>query len=228
MKVSLFEHIFNIIDKYYHFKNISIYLRKLKINTIIDVGFHKGEFIDNNFFLKKKKIYAFEPNPKIYNYSKKKFKNKKKIKIFNYCLSDKRENRKFYINYLSSTSSLFNNSKLYDSFKKILLNKKELRYSINLRTVTLDYAIMKNKINLRNVLLKIDTEGAEYPVLIGIKKNITKISYVLLENKFFIKNSFLNRKKIDFFLFKNNFILIRRFIYPLLNFEDRLYAKKYL
>jgi len=228
MKVSLFEHIFNIIDKYYHFKNISIYLRKLKINTIIDVGFHKGEFIDNNFFLKKKKNYKIKTNPKIFNYSKKKFKNKKKIKIFNYCLSDKRENRKFYINYLSSTSSLFNNSKLYDSFKKILLNKKELRYSINLRTVTLDYAIMKNKINLRNVLLKIDTEGAEYPVLIGIKKNISKISYVLLENKFFIKNSFLNRKKIDFFLFKNNFILIKRFIYPLLNFEDRLYAKKYL
>jgi FkbM family methyltransferase len=227
MKVSLFEQIFNIIDKYYHFKNISIYLDKLKINTIIDVGFHKGEFIENLFFLKKK-IYAFEPNPKIFIYSKEKFKNKKKLKIFNDCLSDKIENRKFYINYLSSTSSLFNDSKLYDYFKKILFNQKELKYSINLRTVTLDYAIMKYRINLKNVLLKIDTEGAEYPVLIGIKKNISRISYVLLENKFFIKNSFLNRQKIDLFLFKNNFVLIKRFIYPLLNFEDRLYAKKYL
>jgi FkbM family methyltransferase len=226
MRISLFEKIFNIVDKYYHFKNMSIFLHKLKINTIIDVGFHKGEFINNLF--KKKKIYAFEPNPKIFSYSKKKFKKNKNIKIFNFCLSDKIENRKFYINHLSSTSSLLNNSKLYDYFKKILFNKKELKYSINLRTVTLDYAIIKNKINLKNVLLKIDTEGAEYPVLIGLKKNISKISYILLENKFFIKNSFSNRKKIDFFLFKNNFILIKRFIYPLLNFEDRLYAKKYL
>ena len=56
MKVSLFEKIFNIIDKYYHFKNISIYLDKLKINTIIDVGFHKGEFIENLFFFEKKNL----------------------------------------------------------------------------------------------------------------------------------------------------------------------------
>ena len=71
MKSTLFEKIFNFIDKYYYLRNISIYLNKLKINTVIDVGFHKGEFIENFFLYQKKKIYAFEPNPKIFIYSKK-------------------------------------------------------------------------------------------------------------------------------------------------------------
>jgi FkbM family methyltransferase len=228
MKSTLFEKIFNFIDKYYYLRNISIYLNKLKINTVIDVGFHKGEFIENFFLYQKKKIYAFEPNPKIFIYSKKKFKNNKKIKIFNYCLSDKIKNRKFYINYLSSTSSLLNNSKIYDNFKKFLLHKKDLKYSINLKTLTLDFAIMKNKISLKNALLKIDTEGSEYAVLKGTKKNIKKMSYILLENKFLIKDSFKNKNKIDLLLLKNNFVLIKRFIYPLFNFEDRLYANKSL
>jgi len=226
MKDILFESIFNFIDKYYHSKNISNYLNKLKISTIIDVGFHKGEFFENVFKYQEKKIYAFEPNPKIFLYSKNKFKNNKKIKIFDCCLSNKIENRKFYINYLSSTSSLLNNSRLYDYFKKFLLNKKDLKYSINLKTITLDNAIIKKKIKLKNTLLKIDTEGSEYMVLSGTKKNINQISYILLENKFFIRNSIKNIKKIDLFLLKNNFILVKRFIYPLLNFEDRLYVNQ--
>ena len=44
-----------------------------KINIIIDVGSHKGEYILNiikNFHYNK--IYCFEPNPKIFNILKKK------------------------------------------------------------------------------------------------------------------------------------------------------------
>jgi len=44
-----------------------------KINIIIDVGSHKGEYIFNiikNFHYNK--IYCFEPNPKIFNILKKK------------------------------------------------------------------------------------------------------------------------------------------------------------
>ena len=109
-----------------------------------------------------------------------------------------------------------------------MLHKKDLKYSINLKTLTLDFAIMKNKISLKNALLKIDTEGSEYAVLKGTKKNIKKMSYILLENKFLIKDSFKNKNKIDLLLLKNNFVLIKRFIYPLFIFEDRLYANKSL
>ena len=44
MHKPLLEKIFNLINKYYHFKRINSYINKIKINNIIDVGFHKGEF----------------------------------------------------------------------------------------------------------------------------------------------------------------------------------------
>ena len=222
----ILENTFNFIDKYYHFKKISKYVNKLQIKNVIDVGFHKGEFIKN--VLTEKNIYAFEANKEIYKLGQKKFNNKKNIKIFNYCLSNKISNRKFHINHLSSTSSLLKGSKFFNFFKNLSFNNKKLKNYLNLKTYTLDYAIKKSKINLDCSFLKIDVEGAEYLVLKGVKKNIHKISYILLENKFYSKNSFTNLKKINFFLAKNKFILIKKFIYPLLNFEDRLYAKKHL
>ena len=46
MNKNLLEKIFYLINKYYHFKRIKSYINKLKINNIIDVGFHKGEFYE--------------------------------------------------------------------------------------------------------------------------------------------------------------------------------------
>jgi FkbM family methyltransferase len=221
----LFENIINFIDKYYHFKRINSYLKKLKINNVIDVGFHKGEFYESMSLKKNYRYYAFEANPKIYNYIKKKFYYNKKIKIFNICISDKFENRKFYINNLSSISSLYKDSQFYNFFKKIFLRKNK-NFNINLQTESLDRFLIRNPINLKNSLLKIDVEGGEYFVLKGIKKNLHKISYLLLENKFFLKKQNKNIEKINFFLVSNNFILRKKFIYPLLNFEDALYINK--
>lgn len=222
MKKILFEEIFNFIDKHYHFRRLSNCLQKLKLNNVIDIGFHKGEFFENLYLKRNCKYYAFEANPEIYNYSKKKFYNKK-LKLFNICIGDKVKKRRFNINHLSSTSSLYKNSRLYNFFEKILLNKKKLSFSINLPVKPLDDVIIENSISLKNCLLKIDVEGAEYLVLKGFKKKIKKISYILLENKFFYEASKKNIKKIDSFLTLNNFVLLKKFTYPLLNFEDRLY-----
>jgi uncharacterized protein Smg (DUF494 family) len=46
MNKNLLEKIFYLINKYYHFKRIKSYINKLKINNMIDVGFHKGEFYE--------------------------------------------------------------------------------------------------------------------------------------------------------------------------------------
>jgi FkbM family methyltransferase len=218
--MQLLEKIFNLINKYYHFKRINSYINKLKINNIIDVGFHKGEFYET-LHLKKIKYYAFEANPKIYDYSKKKFYNNKELKIFNICISDKVRNVRFYISNLTATSSLYKDPKLYGFLKKLCFVKK--KFHINLQTRSLDQVLIKNRVNLKNSLLKIDVEGAEYLVLKGVKNNLNKISYLILEKKFFLKKRY---KKINSFLISNNFILIKKFIYPLLNFEDRLYKNK--
>ena len=74
-------------------------------------------------------------------------------------------------------------------------------------------------------LIKIDAEGSEFDILIGSKKSFTKIKYILIEKQYMklYKNySFL---KIEKEIFKNNFILVKRFIFFLPFFEDRLYKK---
>ena len=81
--------ILDIFDKQTE-KKINFYLKKIFIDTIpvvIDVGSHKGEYIDNilnNF--ETKKIYSFEPNPKILKILRKKFYNFQKVEIFDYGL----------------------------------------------------------------------------------------------------------------------------------------------
>ena len=66
---------FNFIDNYIHQNRILYFLKKNKVSlqTIIDVGAHKGSYTDfliNNF--KIKKAYLFEPQKKIFIHIKKK------------------------------------------------------------------------------------------------------------------------------------------------------------
>ena len=60
-----------------------------------------GEFL--NSFLKIKifkKFYCFEPQKEIYKNLKKKFKNNKKIKLYNYSLGDSQSKKKMYLSNL--------------------------------------------------------------------------------------------------------------------------------
>ena len=77
--------------------------------------------------------------------------------------------------------------------------------------------------DLSNSLLKIDVEGYELNVLKGSKNTIKKIKFVLIENQLF--NIYKNNNEKDWhdYLMKNKFILIKKFRFPLLHFEDRLY-----
>ena len=64
---------FNIISKFNHHR-ISLYSKNLDFNNLIDIGTHKGKFLES--FLKKKKnkkFYCFEPQKKIYDNLKKIF-----------------------------------------------------------------------------------------------------------------------------------------------------------
>ena len=77
---------FNLIDKFINQKRILNYLKNcdFKINTLIDVGAHKGLYSDllmKHFSIKK--TLMFEPQKEIYKYLKKKYKKNTKVFIFN-------------------------------------------------------------------------------------------------------------------------------------------------
>ena len=74
---------FSILFEHIHQKKLKKYLKKIKINTLIDVGAYRGNFI-NNFNIKYLKNTL---------YIKKKF---NKIKIYNFCLAEKKNSKIFF------------------------------------------------------------------------------------------------------------------------------------
>ncbi len=111
----------DIIRNYYHQPNILKYLKKLKLNTVFDIGAHNGETIE--YLLKIqciKKIYSFEPQKKIFVNIKKKYIKSKRVFIKNIAFSDKENKQIFYINKLSLTStfSKINTDSLWFKIKK--------------------------------------------------------------------------------------------------------------
>lgn len=221
-----FENFINILD-FYHQRRIINYIKKLNIEYFIDVGAHKGEFLSYILALRYKKIYCFEPQKKIFKILYKNFKNNRNLKLFNIALGDKKAKLKFYINKLTSTST-FSRSKntSFLKIKNFILNSKNSyidKYYV--KTKKLDEIFANKKIF--NIFLKIDVEGFEFNVLKGAKKTLSKkVKYILIEKHFFQlhKNNSIN--KVHLFLEKNNFKLIKKFTFPLLNFQDNLYVKQ--
>ena len=86
----------------------------------------------------------------------------------------------------------------------------------------LEKKLFKNGVDL----VKIDTEGHELKVLKGLRKNIKKIDYVMIEfhrGKTF-KN--YNPNLIHNYLVKNKFLLKKIYKFPFTNWEDRFYRKQ--
>ena len=199
-------------------KNIQILKKNLskRIDLYVDVGAHNGEMINtisNNFNVKK--ILAFEPNPECLN-SLKNIKNSN-LEIFKYALGNKKKNEDLNIGYISSMSSINNidNKSFYSKLKKIVIGlfyfkSKVYKKKIRIRVRTLSEILIQNKLQKID-LLKIDTEGYELNVLIGLEKFIKKTKIILLECHYddsLIKN--YNFRSLNFFFTRNRFRLISK------------------
>ena len=217
-----------IIRYYWHEPNILKSLKKLNINYIFDVGSHRGESIDYFIKLKNlKKIQSFEPQKDIFLVLKKKYKNNNKVILNQIALSQNVNYKDFYINDLSSTSSFsrLNKKSLWLKIKNKILNKKNpIINKIKIRSLTIDKFIKQKKIKKID-LLKIDTEGHELEVLKGALKTIKehKVKFILIELHFSKMYQNYSKKKIESFLAKNNFFLLKKFKFPFLSFVDNLY-----
>ncbi len=221
----LFERIYPLFDNY-HQRRIVRYLDKFKINYFIDVGAHKGEFLNHILKIKCKKIYCFEPQKKIFNILSKKYKKHKKVQLFNTGLADKNSARMFHVSKLSLTSTFSKNKNTFFSkLKNFILNSNDsyvIKYK--LKTKKIDDIFINKKID--NIFLKIDVEGFELNVLKGSKKMLKKkVNFVLIEKQFFQLYKDSSTKMVDMFLKKNKFKLLKKFTFPLMHFQDNLYIR---
>ena len=222
--------IFDLIDHYIHQKNIIKALKKerLKVEIFFDIGAHKGKYTD--LILKEyniKKAYLFEPQVKMFNFIKEKYKDKNFINVNSQGVSNKTESVSFYINKHNLTSSLkkLNPKNKYLNLKSKLFNTSldgMIENNLDIKTIKLNEFFLEN--NILNVdLIKIDTEGHEYEVLAGLEGRIKFIRAFLIE--FHNDHTYLNysSNKIENILLKNNFFLKKKIKFPFTTWEDRLY-----
>ena len=226
---------FDLIDELYHQKKIEKFIRKnnFKLNTFIDVGAFRGKYTDLILKMEKNcKIIMLEPQSKYFNFLKNKFANNNKIEVLRMAVSNKKTSLNLKINKheITSTFSKFNETNRYLNLKAILFSSKlenMTKSEEKIETLSLD-DIFKKK-NIQNIdLIKIDTEGHEYEVLIGARDSIKKIDCILVEfhNDNIYEN--YNSEKIHNFLIENNFTLLKRFNFPFTTWEDRLYKNSKL
>ena len=222
----LIEKIFNIISAFHHYR-IALYAKNLNCNNLVDVGCHKGEFL--NSFLNNKRInkfYCFEPQKEVFKFLKLRFKSNKKIKLYNHALGESKKIKKIYLSNLTSLSTMskFNNQSDWLKIKNLIVGDKD-RSSLSLHVPQKTIDLVFKKISLKKSFLKIDVEGYELNVLLGAKNKIKEIPFILIEKHTFgqYDNSF---NSVNDFLVKNNFEIIKSFYYPTLHYKDLLYKKK--
>jgi FkbM family methyltransferase len=226
---------------YFYQKKIIKFLKKnslSEINLIFDVGAHKGESI--NLFLKNmkvKNIVSFEASPLNFKYLEnnkknleKKFPNTKII-IENLALSS--DGRVVTFNQFNESSSSTINNINQESryFKKKfnllnLRNKKKIYESFKLKTETLDNYIYQNNFN-RISFLKIDTEGYEYEILIGLKKRIKSVDTIMFEHHY--DNMIIKEytfSDINYLLKKNDFYQVFKSKMPFRKSFEYIYRRK--
>ncbi len=162
---------------------------KKKLNKkeiiVIDIGANVGSYLDfiiKNF--KYKKIYAFEPSIKAYKQLKNKF-YRKNIILENIALSNKKAKRKFYEYKLTSQSSFYKITSKKNPFKN-------LNNIYKVKTLKLDeYLNLKEK---KIDICKIDIQGEELNVLMGMQKYLKKKKIKLIKVEITIRNDYDNNK----------------------------------
>jgi len=239
-KIVLF--IISIFDYFYQ-KKFFIFLKKRgfnKFDLFLDVGAHRGESIklfSNNFEINK--IISFEASPINFNFLQsqekiysKKF-NKTKIVIENIALGSKNKSVEFKHFNESSSSTIKNIDEDSQYFKrkfKLLnfFNNKNIYQKFEIKIQKLhDYLKQKN-INSVD-FLKIDTEGYEYEILLGLEDKIKLINIIMFEHHYdnMIKKEYTFRD-IHSLLVANKFKSIYKSRMPFRKTFEYIYINKEL
>lgn len=133
---------------------------------ILDIGANKGFYSESLLNVLNNKIefiYAFEPVQKNYDECLRKFGDNDKVNVFNNACSNKSSVIEFY-EIISSDVGLEGLSSI--NFRKVF---KNLKYNkINVETIIIDDFLNFN--SKSEIFVKIDTEGHELEVMLGMRK----------------------------------------------------------
>ena len=156
------------------------WLKKKNIKTILDIGASFGEYATRarNLF-PDAEIISFEAIPKSYKILSEKFKNDSLHKCFNIALSNYTGETVFRISSNSGSSSLLEMNDLHKINYPVSKDIQE----ININCDKLDNVIKDLKLK-RNVLMKLDVQGAEKLVLEGAEETLKNVDIIFSEINF--------------------------------------------
>lgn len=209
--IKMFINLKDPLDKLIFYKNeyeeeqidfLCCWINKNEPNIFIDIGANFGIYsLRISKLFKTLKVIAFEPVPITFNKLKINIKInnlEKKIKAYNFGLSNTNGSKKMITlkrkNYIQSGGFSFNIPKRKLNNDEIIQNHKS--------QIGDKFLKFKNKI----IVIKIDVEGHEDKVLLGIK-NLIKNNKIFLQIEIFDKNF----KKVNKFLLQEGFKFINKF-----------------
>ena len=150
---------------------------KLNENSVVlDFGANIGDVTSTIYNKYKCYIHSYEPNIACYNFMRKRFSDKPKIKLYNNAVSDFNGEGFLYFHH----NSKGNDDKRY--IQGASLRKDKDNIDIN-KKIKVKIICISNILNLfKNIdFIKIDIEGSEYNILPELIKNRKKIRTVLCE-----------------------------------------------
>ena len=219
------------------------FLKENKYNNfklLIDIGAHKGESIklfSKNFIIKK--IISFEASPINFEYLKKKIKDNKQgynnteIVLENKALGAEEkiiEFNQFNESSSSTIKEIDKESKYYKRKFRLInfLNNKETYQKIKIKISKLKEYIEKN--NIKKIdFMKIDTEGYEFEILLGLENKIKLVDIIMFEHHYdnMIKKGY-TFEDINKLLIKNNFNQIYKSRMPFRKTFEYIYKREEL
>ena len=231
--------VLSLFDHFYQKKWIK-FLKKNKYDKfklLIDIGAHKGESIElfsKNFIIKK--IISFEASPINFKYLKKKIEkniqryDNTEIVLENIALGA--EDKIIEFNQFDESSSstikeVDEESKYYKRKFRLInfLNNKETYQKLKIKISKLKDYIEKCSIKKID-FMKIDTEGYEFEILLGLEDEIKLVDIIMFEHHYdsMIKKGY-TFEDINKLLVKNNFNKIYKSRMPFRKTFEYIYKR---
>ncbi len=234
IRVKIIQALLNIHERIFFYPKLrAFYQNQKKIHqpTIIDVGANKGQSID--FFLSlfpNARIFAFEPNPVLFQKLQQKYRRNPLIHLVNKGVSSQNgqlELKETVTDETSTFEDLNYESKYLERKTKILgVNKDQLvRKSYWVNVIRLcDFIREQGITNIH--ILKIDTEGHEYNCLEGLfSSDFPNIDFIQLEHHNDDMYLHARHQSPEILLTENGFPTFQVISHGFGNLDERIYMK---
>jgi FkbM family methyltransferase len=174
----LAEQVFNQkIRKYSYLNRFDELLRKYNVKNVIDIGANTGQFIDWAYLSLKRReieIFSFEPLKEPFKELSSKAQGRRRFLKWNcypFALSDSSGTALINVSSGDATSSSLHELAIESLVRNVRQETVDLRVFDDLDISSED---------LKNVLVKIDVQGHEMKVLLGMEKFVSRVRPIIL------------------------------------------------